>query len=239
MNIPIIFEDNNFVVINKPAGLVVHFDGKTKEPSVCDWVMEKYPEMKEVGEPLVLSNKKVVYRPGIVHRIDKETSGVLVLTKNQKSFEYLKNQFKNREIKKIYRAFVYGEMMEMEGIINRPIGRSKSDFRLWSAQRGARGKIREAITKYRVLNKNKKFSYIEIEPKTGRTHQIRTHFKAINYPIVCDKLYAPKQECGLGFGRVALHSFFIEFKNMEGVKVNASAPLPNDFIKAEKILAEY
>ncbi|MBU4479936.1 RluA family pseudouridine synthase, partial [Patescibacteria group bacterium] len=222
MKIKIIYEDKNIVVINKPAGLVVHSDGKTQEPTVADWVLKNYPETENVGEPLILSSGEIIKKPGIVHRLDRDTSGILLVAKNQKSFLFLKEQFQNRTIQKSYRAFVYGEMKNDEGIIDRPIGRSSGDFRKWSAQRGARGKMREAITEYKVLKRGSGFSFVEVNPKTGRTHQIRVHFKAINYPIVFDKLYAPKKNVlsstshNLGFDRLALHAYSLEFNLPSG-----------------------
>ena len=209
-DIKIIFENDEVIAVDKPAGLVAHSDGKTNEPTLSDWVLEKYPEIKDVGEPAIYDGKEIA-RPGIVHRLDRETSGVIVIAKTQQSFLNLKKQFQEREIKKTYNAFIYGALKEEKGTINRPIGKSKSDFRRWSAQRGARGELREAVTNYKVLKKNKDFTYIEISPKTGRTHQIRVHFKAINYPIVCDKLYAPKHARALSFERLALHSRSLTF----------------------------
>jgi 23S rRNA pseudouridine1911/1915/1917 synthase len=242
--IEILYEDKNIVAINKPAGLVVHADGRTQEPTLVDWILEKYPDIKEVGEPLVINkekaNQQVVYRPGIVHRLDRDTSGVLVIAKTQESFEYLKSQFQFRETEKIYNAFVYGEMKEDDGVIDRPIARSKKDFRLWSAQRGARGEAREAVTHYKVLkrtdvgNINKGFTYIEVSPKTGRTHQIRVHMKAINHPVVADVLYAPKQKPALGFKRLALHARSITFTNLDNKPITVEAPFPEDFIEAQK-----
>ncbi len=232
MKISILYENDDFVAINKPVGLVVHGDGKREEETLVDWILEKYPEIKDVGEPIVMTDSAIINRPGIVHRIDKETSGALIIAKNNKSYQYLKEQFQNKEVHKKYNAFVYGELKDEEGIINRPIGRSKNDFRLWSAQRGARGTMREAETYYTVLKKGGGFSYIEVIPKTGRTHQIRVHFKAIHYPIVCDRLYAPKKPCGLGFNRLALHASEITFTNLNGEKIIIKAPFPKDFIDA-------
>ncbi len=236
MQIKKLFENKDVVVVNKPAGLVVHSDGKTKEPNLCDWILENYPASSQVGEPLVLKDGREINRPGIVHRLDRETSGVLIIAKNQKSFLNLKQQFKNREVKKIYKTFVWGVMKEDEGEINRPIGRSKKDFRLWSAQRGMRGKIREAITEYKVLQKNNEFSFLEINLKTGRTHQIRVHMKSFNHPVVGDKLYAPKRDFALGFERVALHAFSIEFLSLDGEKIKVEASSPADFEKALNLL---
>lgn len=238
MNISIFYEDKDILVINKPANLIVHGDGKTQAPSVADWALEKYPEMKGVGEPLVLQNGTIIERSGIVHRLDRETSGVLVLVKSQKAFEYLKKQFQNRTVAKIYHAYVHGEVKVSEGTIDRPIGKSKSNFRLWSAQRGARGAMRDAVTDYTVLRGNKDFSFVEVRPKTGRTHQIRVHFKAINHPVVCDKLYAPKRPCALSFDRLALHALSITFNVLSGDNLTVEAPLPEDFVRASKLISD-
>jgi 23S rRNA pseudouridine1911/1915/1917 synthase len=240
MNISILYEDENILAINKPAGLVVHSDGKTKESTVCDWFIEKYPESSSVGEPITLSNGDVIQRPGIVHRIDRETSGVLLLAKTQKGHEFLKKQFQDKTINKIYHAFVWGDVKEESGAIDRPIGRSKNDFRKWTAQRGTRGEMRDAVTNYKVISRledlGEKITFVEASPKTGRTHQIRVHFKAINHPVLCDKLYSTKQERFLGFGRLALHARSIEFDNLEGKKIKVEAPYPEDFENALKML---
>ena len=234
--ITVLYEDNDIIVINKPAGLVVHSDGKRKEATLTDWIDKNYPESKGVGEPLTLSNSEVIERSGIVHRIDRETSGVMLIAKNQPAFLYFKKQFQDRAINKIYHAFVYGEMKDDDGVIDRPIGRSKKDFRQWSAQRGARGVMRDAVTHYRATTRSGGFSFVEVIPKTGRTHQIRVHFKAINHPIVSDSLYAPKKDKALGFERLALHAYSIEFNLMNGKRIKIIAPYPEDFEKALKIM---
>jgi 23S rRNA pseudouridine1911/1915/1917 synthase len=232
MKIEELFKNENFVVINKPSGLVIHSDGKTKEETLINWILENYPEIKDVGEKL-----GEVERPGIVHRLDRETSGVIIITRTQEAYDALKKQFQNREVNKTYKAFVYGKVKNDSGIIDRPIARSASDFRKWSAQRGSRGKEREALTEYSVIERGEEYSYLELQPKTGRTHQIRVHLKAINYPVICDKLYAPKRECALGFNRLALHSESIEFSGLKGEKIKVEAPLPEDFQKALKYIA--
>ena len=234
--ITVLYEDNDIIVINKPAGLVVHSDGKREEATLTDWVEKNYPESKGVGEPLTLSNSEVIERSGIVHRIDRETSGVMLIAKNQPAFLHLKSQFQNREINKIYHAFVYGEMKDDDGTISRPIGRSRKDFRQWSAQRGARGEMREAITHYKVISRNNGFSFVEAIPKTGRTHQIRVHFKAINHPIVSDSLYASKKDKSLGFERLALHARSIEFHLLDGKQIKVEAPYPEDFKKVLELI---
>lgn len=239
MKLNILYEDNDIVAINKPAGLVVHYDGKTKEDSVSSWVAENYPEVSDVGEPIILSNGQKIIRPGIVHRIDRETSGVLLVAKNKEAFFFLKKQFQEHKISKTYHAFVYGKIdlpKKETAIINRPIGRSKNDFRKWTAERGARGEMRESVTEYKVLNFCDQYSFVEVYPKTGRTHQIRVHFKAINHPVVCDRLYAPKRESILGFERLALHASSIQFETILGGKKTIEAPFPKDFVEAMKFL---
>lgn len=241
----VLFENADLFVINKPAGLVVHSDGKTKEPSLCDWILANYPKLKGVGEPSRTPEGVSIDRPGIVHRIDRDTSGIMVIAKTQESFEYLKEQFKGRTIKKTYNTFVWGLVKEDKGKIERPIGRSRGDFRKWSAERYARGELRDAVTEYKVLarksseegsNKKEKiplnFTYLEVHPLTGRTHQIRVHMKAINHPVVGDELYAPNHPKVLGFDRLALHARSIEFVGPKGIKVSVEAPLPEDFEKA-------
>ena len=225
----ILYEDKDYVAVNKPAGLIVHPDGKREARTLTDWILEKYPETRDVGEPIQTADGALIHRPGIVHRLDKDTSGVVVVAKNAAAHAHLKSQFQNREVEKKYHAFVYGELKDDEGTIDRPIGRSKNDFRLWSAQRGARGVMRDAETRYTVLARGGGYSFVEVIPKTGRTHQIRVHFKAIHYPIVCDSLYAPKRPCALGFSRLALHSSELRFTALGGKKVTVEAPFPADF----------
>ncbi len=252
MNLPpILYEDKYVFVFDKPAGLMVHPDGRTKKITLSDLLAKEYPELTKVGEPYV--NKKdeesdddssqiLILRPGIVHRLDQETSGCLIVAKTQKSFLFLKEQFKNHEIHKEYHAFVWGWPSREFGEINSPIGRSKSDFRRWSSGRGTRGELREAITHYRVLKKfnidieestkqkeGRSFSYMALFPKTGRTHQLRVHMKYLNHPIVADSLYGGSRETALGFKRLALHARKITFKTPDGKEHQIEAPFPIDF----------
>lgn len=261
----ILQEDKYFLIINKPAGLVVHPDGKTIEPTLCDWIVQNYPKIAGVGEPSKGLNGVLLDRPGIVHRLDRETSRVLVIAKTQESFEFLKKSFQTRDVQKTYNTFVWGLVKEDKGSIDRPIGRSKTDFKKWSAERFARGDLRPATTEYKVLlrksfvegeekgggeetvklsskdSKNSKiplnFTFVEAYPKTGRTHQIRVHFKAINHPVVGDALYAPNHPQMLGFKRLALHSRHISFASLDGKRVEVEAPLPGDFQVALKFLS--
>ena len=231
--IDIIYEDKELLAVNKPAGVAVHEDGRTKEWVLTDWVRENRPEVVGVGEEMRLQNGTVIDRPGIVHRLDRDTSGVLLIAKTQNTFLFLKNQFKNRETSKLYHAFLYGEIKDVTGTIDKPIGRSRKDFRLWTTH-VTKGKVREAVTRFTRLGAKNGFSYVAVEPKTGRTHQIRVHMKAVGHPVVCDKRYAPKKDCALGLNRLALHAKEISFTHPNGTKMSLEALLPDDFINAKK-----
>jgi 23S rRNA pseudouridine1911/1915/1917 synthase len=236
----ILYEDQDIVAVNKPSGLMVHPDGRSEGPFLTDWVLNKFPDTALVGEPARAPDGTEIARPGIVHRLDRETSGVLLIAKTVAGHACLKQQFKDRTIKKKYVAFVWGDLEEEFGTIDRPIGRSSGDFRKWSAQRGARGDKRDAETYWTKLGfaalgearDQQSFTLMEAEPKTGRTHQIRVHFAAIQHPVVGDTLYAPNRSKALGFERTALHARSIEFDNVAGKRVRVEAPLPEDFVKA-------
>ncbi len=229
MDIQIIYDDEDIIAVNKPAGLSVHPDGKTKQQTLTDWLMEKYPEIEKVGEPLKLSSGKTIHRAGIVHRLDKDTSGVMVVAKNQKTFLSLKKQFQDRDVRKEYRVIVHGVPKEKKGVIDLPIGRSAKDFRTKSTTPNVRGEMREAATEYSILSAGEDFSSLAVLPRTGRTHQIRVHLKSIGHPVVCDKLYAPKRKCPEEMGRLALHAHMLTIKSHEGVLLHFEAPLPEDF----------
>ena len=233
MELEIIFEDDAIVAVNKPAGMAVHEDGHTVGPFLTDWVREVHPSMVGVGETMWLQNGREIDRPGIVHRLDRDTSGVILLAKTQEAHAFLKAQFQARTMEKEYRAFVWGTMRETHGTIDKPIGRSRKDFRLWSAGKDAGGALRAATTRYTVLVVRDGFSYLSVEPKTGRTHQIRVHLKAVGHPLVCDTRYAPKREPALGFQRLALHAHTLAFAHPNGTRVVLEAPLPEDFVRAE------
>lgn len=224
----IILETADVLVLNKPAGLSVHADMFTKEGTLADWLLGKFPELAEVGEPMLLPNGEQVARPGIVHRLDKDTSGVLVVAKHQEAFRFIKKQFAERELKKEYRAIVCGVLKNNEGVIDLPIGRSRKDPRRRIAGRGASGVLREAVTEYRVLERFNNFAYVAVFPQTGRTHQIRVHFKAISAPVACDELYGAPA-CPAGLGRQALHAYSIELALPDGARSRFEATLPPDF----------
>jgi 23S rRNA pseudouridine1911/1915/1917 synthase len=219
----IIYEDENILAVDKPAGLLVHQTEKSGEETLVDWLLENRPEVKGVGDAPEL-------RPGIVHRLDKDTSGI-------EAFEFLKKQFQNREVKKKYIALVHKNIKNDEGVINLPIGKSKKDFRRRTAERDLRGETREAITEYKVLERfaaeNDRYTLLEVFPKTGRTHQIRVHLKALGNAVVCDGLYGPKKQvCPFGLKRQFLHANAIEFTAPDGSEKAFEADLSEDLVKA-------
>ncbi len=237
-NPKVLWEDDSILVIDKPSGLMVHGDGKNTDPTLSDWILEKYPNIKNVGESLMLSDGKEIIRPGIVHRTDRATSGILLIAKTEKSHAHLKKQFQDRVIKKEYNAFVYGKVREDFGTINAPLGRSKGDFRQYTTPQRARGEMREAITYYEVIKRGQEATHLKLQPKTGRTHQIRAHMVHLGHPIVCDKVYAINRPCILDFKRLALHAHKLTFKDLKGKEVTIESPLPADFKKSIKLLAE-
>jgi 23S rRNA pseudouridine1911/1915/1917 synthase len=242
----ILFENSDVIAINKPVGLLVHEDEETAAAeTVAGWAVTYVPEMAGVGEPGRSPQGKPLERSGVVHRLDRDTSGVLVLAKHQAAYEWLKQQFHDRLVKKEYRAFVYGRVHDRWGTIDRPIGRSTKDFRLRSAQKGAKGLLRPAVTDYERIGvgeyEGESFSYLKLIPKTGRTHQLRVHLKAIDRPIVGDGLYAPtflERSNNLGFKRLALHAHVLELVLPHGESERFVAPLPQSFEEAAERIAE-
>lgn len=214
----ILFEDDEIIVVNKPAGLQVIPDRHAERATLEAWLTKKYEK---------------VY---IVHRIDRETSGVLVVAKTEDAYEFLKEQFKNREVQKTYRAFVYGKLA-LRGTIDKPIGSARGGLGPRSAKQPY-GVMREATTIYRSIAYGKEATYVEVFPQTGRTHQIRVHFAAIQHPVVGDSLYAAGRPNVCGFKRLALHALSLSFTHPHGQKQVFEAPLPQDFRNAEELLTK-
>jgi len=219
MNISIVYEDKNLLVINKPSGLITHpKNAEDKQESLTGWLVEKYPEIKTVGEdPL---------RPGLVHRLDKDTSGLLVIAKTQDSFFYLKSLFQEKKIKKFYLALVNGKPKEPKGIINAPMGRIGMKR---TTQLHGKKKLKDektAITEYGILKNFHDFTLLEVSPHTGRTHQIRVHLKSIGTPVAGDPLYGRKDLKGPS--RLFLHAYKLQFISPDGKALTIEAGLPKE-----------
>lgn len=242
----ILFENDDVLVINKPYGWLVHEDGFNKNvPTVVDWFVKHSPEARDVGEQGYSPKGDELNRSGVVHRLDRDTSGVLILAKNQATHQYLKQQFQDRLVHKEYRALVYGRMNDRWGTINRSIGRSRKDHRRRSAERGATGVLKEAITEFERIGmgeyEGEPFSYVKLIPKTGRTHQLRAHLRALDRPIVCDALYADYKIANsnnLGIKRLALHAHILELTLPTGTEERFIAPIPLEFEEAAERIAE-
>ncbi len=222
----IIFENKDFAVIDKPAGLVVHPSKSHKKETLVNGLLAKWPKIKNVGEDEL--------RPGIVHRLDKETSGVMVVAKTNKIFFWLKDQFKERKLKKKYIALVFGNIKDKKGEITAPIARSGAkQVALGKGRRhGKITKTKEAKTEFKVKKYIDDFTLVEAMPKTGRMHQIRVHFAYIGHPVVGDKKYTSKKTFQkLPFERQFLHAAEISFFLPNGEKMKFSADLPVDLKK--------
>jgi len=237
--ISLIYETKDFIAVNKPAGLLVHpiNDSRfkiqdSKEETLVDWALERYPEIKNVGdEPEI--------RPGIVHRLDRDTSGVILICRNQKFFEYLKNLFKTHQIKKTYLALVWGKLEPKIGEINTPIGIKSGTIKRTVYQKKVKD-LKEAITGYEVLkyyqhksdsnqHESATFSLLKVTPKTGRTHQIRIHLASINHPVAGDKLYGfKKMKIPFDLDRQFLHAVSLEFSSADGHRIRIEAELPEE-----------
>ena len=230
-DIEIIYEGENIIILNKPAGILTHPDGRTEEKTLAHFIAHKWPQLLAVGEEQFSQKGEKLLRPGIVHRLDRETSGLVMVAKNQKTFEFLKKQFQEREVEKEYQAICYGELKKEKGEITASIGRSRKTG-LFSAVRPSQ-KIRQAQTRYEAIKRSSRYTYLKLRPKTGRTHQIRVHLNSIGHPIVCDSLYGKGRECPVaGLSRLALHAGRISVTLPDGQRKTFMAPIPQDIREA-------
>lgn len=210
MELKIIYQDNDLLVIDKPPGLTVFSEGKNTEKTLADYLIEKFPCLKNNKPP----------RYGIVHRLDKDTSGLILVAKNNETLFFLQKQFKNRTIQKKYLALVMGEVKNNEGIIETLIGRSPKDGKKQKVfllgEPGSQNK-RQAITKYKVLERYDDYTLLEVIPRTGRKHQIRCHLAYIHHPIAGDKVYGFKnQPTPKYLNRHFLHASYLKFELPSG-----------------------
>ncbi len=220
--IPIIAETADYIVINKPAGLLMHGTERDGRVSVVDWFLDRCPKAVKVGED--------PNRPGIVHRLDKDVSGLVVLAKTQTSFDNLKQQFQKRTISKRYRALVYGEVIPEEGEIRFRLDRSSKGYRMAARPENQVGKA--AITEFNVEKRFYNYTLLSLLIKTGRTHQIRAHCAAYNHPVVGDDLYGNNKDKILNkklkLGRVFLVATNLAFVDTKGERQEFSIELPKE-----------
>ena len=240
-----LFEDDHIIVVNKPAGMTVNRAETTKEEvTVQDWVEEKLgiknheSRIKNLkyGEEGWDPSLDFYNRGGVVHRLDKETSGILVLAKTPEAFVELQRQFREREVKKVYQALAHGRIVPKDGEINVPVGRLPWNSKQFGILPGGK----ESKTVYKVLQyylhgKTKEIlSFVELYPYSGRTHQIRVHLKYINHPIFSDFLYAGRKTARNDrklLPRVFLHAAELSFSHpATGEQVHFAAPLPDELM---------
>jgi len=245
----VIFEDSDILALDKPAGMIVnHSDTTAGEKTVQEWVENKFkihPPASEFAHRRsragsskfkVDEESDFCNRAGIVHRLDKETSGILLVAKSPEAFENLQKQFKERKVKKTYIAFVHGKVEPREGEINVPVGRLPWNRKRFGVVLGGR----EAVTKYKVLSikykvsekqEREPFSLLKLYPETGRTHQIRVHLKYFNHPIFSDPLYAGRKTARNDrklLPRIFLHASKISFCHPKtGKLIYFESELPN------------
>ena len=231
MSLKVIYEDENLLVIDKPAGIVV-FDNNSQEALIKE-ILRDCPEIKQVGFPS---------RYGIVHRLDKDTSGLLLVAKTNEALKFFQNQFKNRVVEKKYLALVVGTIEEQTGEIKSLIGRSlknrKKQKAYWlSGPESQRKGLRYAETIYKVMKRyGNDYTLLEVRPKTGRKHQIRCHLAFIGHPIVGDKLYGFKnQTMPHNLKRFFLHAHYLKIALPDGIIKEFTSNLPEDL---QKVLQE-
>lgn len=217
----IIFKNKDYVVVNKPSGLIVHPSKIHPEPdTLVDAIIKQFPEIAKVGDD--------PQRPGIIHRLDKDASGLMVIARTQDSFEDLKRQFKTRIVYKEYLILAYGSLQPLEGTISRPIARSVRQHTRFAAKSDDSGK--EAITEYWTIHSSSKFSLIRVHPLTGRTHQIRVHFHSKGNSLVGDRVYRLKKGKMIASARLMLHARMLSFTDLKGIKQDYICPPDTPFL---------
>ncbi len=229
------YEDDDLLVVNKPAGMVTHPAPGHMSGTLVNALLHYLPNLEGVGG---------VERPGIVHRLDKDTSGLLVVAKNDVAHRFLQEQFKGRTVEKRYTALVFGFLTPRRGRIEAPIGRDPRHRQRMAVV--SAGKGREAATEYVVMGyycderttRRSPFTLVEVSPKTGRTHQIRVHLAYIGHPIVGDRVYGHRKQ-PLPLNRHFLHAGHLRFRRpSDGEWVEVQSELPDDLTRALGILSE-
>lgn len=215
--VEVVYEDNDIIVVNKPKGMVVHPANGNPDGTLVNAIMAMCKDsLSGIGGEL---------RPGIVHRIDKDTSGLLIVAKNDKAHIEMSNQIKNHEVKKIYIALVRGIVGEDEATIDMPIGRSTKDRKKMAVVKNGK----EAVTHFKVLKRYDKYTLLEVKIDTGRTHQIRVHMAEIGHPVVGDMVYSNGKN-DFGVEGQMLHAKSLDFRHpITGKQMHLEAELPEYF----------
>lgn len=225
----IIKETDDYIVLEKPSGLLVHATSKGEPDTLVNWLVKKYPEIEKIADPVSLLKRDKTFRPGIVHRLDREVSGLMVIARNQNSFENLKDQFKNKSVIKEYTALVHGQLPDDSGTIDFEISRKSKGGKMAAHPYGS-NKGRPAVTKYEVIKNFMHFTLVKIHLLTGRTNQIRVHFFALGNPVAGDTLYELKtKKPNVKIPRILLHASKLSFTDFKGDQQNFESSLPEEF----------
>lgn len=222
IKIKVIFENDEYLVIDKPAGLLVQPTTYQKENTLVEWLMDKYPEIGNIGQQ---------DRPGIVHRLDKDVSGLMVIAKTQDSHQNLVEQFKNSRVKKEYLAVVHGSPSPQKGTIDLPIGRTKKGKLVAIKYRKGVKLEKPAVTEYEIVKSLNDFTLLRVKPLTGRTHQIRIHLREIGCPIVGDQEHGIKNKelkIKNDSTRIFLHASYLGFYDLSGQWQEYRSELPKE-----------
>lgn len=220
IEVPVVFEDDHILVVDKPAGLVVHPGAGNQGGTMVHGLLARCPELAGVGGD--------VERPGVVHRLDAGTSGLLVVARTEPAFRHLVAQLAARSVERRYRALVHGRVVAPAGLVDGPIGRDSREPTRHAVVAGGK----EARTRYEVLDRDDATSLLACRLETGRTHQIRVHLAAIGHPVVGDVLYGGHLD--LGLGRPYLHAFRLAFDHpATGQRVTFDSPVPPDLVEAD------
>ncbi len=216
----VIAETPDYLVLDKPSGLLVHeADHHVGADTLVGWLREHYPDVSGVGEE--------ADRPGIVHRLDKDVSGIMVVARTQAAYDHLKQQFHNHAVEKTYLALVHGVPGKPDGTITFPLGRSRRNAGRMASQPVATDKTREAITHFAVREQFTHLTLLEVQIETGRSNQIRAHLLAYGLPIVGDTVYASKRvKQRVALDRPFLHSWKVGFTDLAGQPQHFEADLP-------------
>lgn len=222
----VISETKDYLVLKKPAGLLTQPKPNSLESSLVSWLVRNYPEIKKIGED--------PQRPGLVHRLDREASGIMVVPRNQKMFQHLKNQFQKRKIKKEYLVLIHGTPQENQGIISYSLGRSPKSSKI--TVKGGK-KTKKAETRYQISKKLGKFSLLKVKTLTGRSHQIRVHLKSIGHPVVGDRIYKFKRIKVPPLNRLFLQAYLLGFLDLNNqwqeFKISLDSELKNYLAQLE------
>lgn len=226
-NIPldILYQDSDIVIVNKPCGMVVHPAAGNEDKTLVNALLYHVKDLSGIGGEM---------RPGIVHRLDKDTSGLILIAKNDRAHAAMSEQFKSRSMEKHYRAVAFGSFREDSGLIDAPLARHPVDRKKMAIVPGGK----PSKTEWKVIEHLKSATYLDVHLLTGRTHQIRVHMQSIGHPLLGDRIYAPNIKTAVRIPRLMLHAYSLAFTHpTTGERMEVTAPIPDQFEQTLQKLA--